>query len=437
MTANRQLPDPHATRAPITWPIWLLIACGWILLFAETLSVREANLDDVNFQRITTAGDMWDYIVTWGPIQGRFYGMAAFGPIWLLDSIANPWMFQLARLGLVVAALWLLGRLAVKVTGSAELNRLWWLLWIGCLQIPPTFYGLLSYPELQCGLIFVLLAAHAFWNHLEAGGASRRQPWMAGLLFLAGLQFHESFLAFSLLFTALSWWHERRQTRLAWIAPLAPIAAATAIYLGVYFAYRAAFATNSYYEGTRAGFAPEGALLYILRYGASSLPGFELLIDRDPTHPALAAAAEIGRRVGMFQLWRLPWPVVVGAASAWMLSRADRWTLSRRDTTLLALGFAAVGLLFLSMPAVSDKYQSFAYRRFYPHAYNFITISFLWLAVAVGSLGLASSAPVGSRSRCGIAGCLGLLFGLACLAAQITNPLALAEIKAMVSAAAN
>lgn len=62
-------------------------------------------------------------------------------------------------------------------------------------------------------------------------------------------------------------------------------------------------------------------------------------------------------------------------------------------------------------------------------------ISFLWLSAAVGSLGLASSAPARSRARCGIAGSLGLLFGLACLVAQITNPLAIAEIKALVSGA--
>lgn len=421
-------------RSSATWLIWLLVAVGWIMLFAETLPIREANLDDVNFQRLTTTGRMRDYVATWRHAQGRYYGAVALAPIWLLDSIDSPWLFQAARLGLVAAALWALGKLAGEVTGSAELTRLWWLLWIGCLQIPPTFYGLLSYPQLQCGLILVLLAALVFWHHLEANARGGATAWGAGLLFFAGLQFNESFLAFTLLFPALLWWRRRGRPQPAWIGPLAPMAFATATYLVIYLSYRLAHPAVAY-EGTRGGFSPGSALLYVIRYSASSLPGFELLIDRNPAHPALATSAEIGHRLATLEMWRIPWAVAIGASSAWLLGRTERWALSRRESTFVALGFAAIGLLFLSLPAVSDKYQGFAHRRFYPHAYNFIFVSCLWLAAAIASLGLATSTPLNSPARRNLALALGLLFGFACLVAQITNPLALAEIKATVSAA--
>jgi hypothetical protein len=214
---------------------------------------------------------------------------------------------------------------------------------------------------------------------------------------------------------------------------LTPTLLAGLLYAGIFFTYRMLHPAGSY-EGTRAGTHLIDALNYIVRYGASSLPGFELLINRDPAHPALAGYTEIAHRLSTLNVLRIPWAIAIGAASAWMLARTGQWALCWRDTLLLSLAIAALGLLFLTPPAVSAKYQVYAHRRLYPHAYNFIMVHFLWLAVTVAGLGAMAALPARSIARRGAAGMLGLAFGLICLTAQITNPLALQQIKATVSA---
>src|SRR5258707_521925 len=77
--------------------VWIIVAVGWLRFFMATLTIREANRDDLVFQRAFDAGAryMWHYIVSWGPLQARHYGIFAFLPIWGQDLITNQWLYQI------------------------------------------------------------------------------------------------------------------------------------------------------------------------------------------------------------------------------------------------------------------------------------------------------------------------------------------------------
>ena len=408
------------------WVVWALVGIGWLLLFSDTLTIREANLDDVQFQRVVNDGQMWNYITMWGPAQGRYYGVFAFSPIWLLDSLRSPWLYQIVRLGLVATSLWFLGILLMRVTHSPELNLLWWLLWIGCLQIPPVFYALLSYPQMNCGLIFVLLAALSFWRALESPNAV--VPWISGMLYFIGLQFNEAFLAFTFLFLFLKWQQSNRPGFVRSWRVVVPIGSAVILYLCIYSIYRCLYRNSIHYEGTQTGSNIQGALLYMIRYGASSLPGFELVIDRDPAHSAFRSLHEIIQRLSTVDFLRIPWALAVGAAASW-LGYTAQWTRSFRQSAVLCSGLGITGLLFLSVPAVSAKYQVFAYHRLYPHAYNFILVHFMWASIAVAVFGIMTLFRSSAKNRKVIAIGFGFVIGTICLIAQTTNRLALDEIR--------
>ncbi len=427
-------PSPSLARYRVLG-LWLLVVIGWTLLYRDTFAIREANLDDVAFHREITRGNLEHYISDWGHQQGRYYGVFVFTPIWLLEVINPQWLFQLLRLGLVAVPLWLIGRLATKLTRSPEAEQLWWLLWIGLLQIPPTFYMLLSYPQMHCGLTLVLLAGHSFWRTLEPlerGGPAPGLPWRTGLLFFAGLQFHEAFLVLGALFVGLWFWAVPAAARRGAVTLLLPVGLGAVLYLAIYFSYY--FSQRPTYEGTQAGASVTGLLVYLARYTASSLPGFELLIDRDPSHPALVAGAEVTRRLAAFDLWRLPWVLAVGAMTAWSLS-VTKWALPRWRSVQLVVGSALLGLLFLVPAGVSQKYQVFAYRRLYPHAYNLVTVHFGLLAAVLTCLGLAAAWPPNSTTKRAFALSVGVACTILCLVSQATNQLALEQIRRIIAQA--
>ena len=398
-------------------------------LYFDTLDIREANLDDVDYHRAASDGRRLATVQHFNTSQARYYGLLSFIPFWIQDSIGPRWLFQLVRLGLVAVSLGVLGRLATRITGSPELAPLWSLLWIVALQIPPTFYGLLSYPAMHCGFILVLLALHRFLADLH-DPAPKTISWGAGLLFLASLNFSEAFLGFAPAFPLLWWWTIPAGRRKAAWRSLSPIGAALMVYLGVYLSYRTLHPPS--YEGTVAGTNVRNMLLYLFRYSTSSLPGFELVIDRDSAHPALAGWPEIIRRLGTFNPARLPWVLSAGIVAAWALVQS-RFTLPRRQAILLAAGLLAIGLLYLGLPAVSAKYQDFAYRRLYPHVYNFIFVHFLWLALAVLGLNLIARHPPGTTRRLICAGLLAFGVMTAGFLSQVTNPLVLQQIRQAVS----
>jgi hypothetical protein len=373
---------------------------------------------------------MGEFIHSWAAGEGRFYGVFGLGPIWVLDLIRNPWLFNAARLGLDATALWLFGRLVLSVTRSADLVLLWALIWIGCLQIPPTFYGLLSYPQMSCGLIFILLASLEFWRSV----ASRPEacPWTAGILFFLGVLFNEAFGVFVLLFpTLLAWRSAQGVPRASW-RTLVPTTLAAVLYLAVYFGYRVTH-VHPIYGGTQIGFDLRGAAEYLFRYGASSLPAFELVIDRNVHHPAFASVREVAARLSGANLWRVPWALAVGAGCARILANV-RWPWPGRRTAAFAVAASMAGILFLGVPMVSIKYQIFAHLRQYPHAYNFVAVDFFWLSASAACLGLVSALAPGSASRKSAACGLGLAFAAICMTAQITNPIALDEIRVIVRA---
>lgn len=423
-------PLPSQESTGVSRPfIWTLVATGWCILFFTTLDVREANLDDVAFQQIVNNGTIWQYIRDWGPIQGRHYGIFAFGPIWALDSLSNPVAFQLARLGLVALSLTVVSRLVARLAQTAWVTPLWWLLWIGCLQIPPTFYGLLSYPQMHVGLIFVLAGAILYLRSIEE--ANVWTAWCSAGLFFLGLQFNEAFLAFGFLYLALWYLRSGRASEKPMITWLLPVAAAWFSYLAIYFWYRATHHAPVAYEGTRAGGDMAGIVQYVLRYSASSLPGFELVIDRDLTHSALRSTSDILHRLQTMKSLDVAWAaaIAIGAATAVYFAR---WNRTFNDAWRAALILALTGIFFLSMPAVSAKYQVFAYRRLYPHAYNFITVHFAWAAVAVLLCAAAQSLRDRARGLAALSIAAGISVGAICLVSQITNRLALEEIRAVV-----
>lgn len=411
-----------------------VVTLGWIILFASTLGLREANLDDVNFQRIVNEGKVTQYMAEWGPAQGRYYGPFVFAPIWALDSLHNSWLFQLARLGLVATSLILLARFIRRLGGSPDLTYLWLLLWIGCIQIPPTFYGLLSYPQLSCGLIFVLWAALYFID--ESENPEKQISWKSGFLFFIALQFNEAFLAFGALFFAL--WLRQHYGGKKRASPrmLIQIGAAAVLYLAIYGSYRFIHRHQIAYEGVAAGTSLRGILTYITRYTASSLPGFELVIDRNPSHSPVRPLHDIEMLVvsADHRFWLGLWAVIVGSATAWCLATLQ-WRRSLREAAWLSVLFGASGLLFLAVPSVSAKYQTFAYFRSYPHAYNFIWVHFMWASVVFIVAGFLVTHCATPTKRALFSATIGIAVGAICLSTQISNQITIQEIRETVNTA--
>ena len=406
-----------------------LLAIGWALLFFDTLDLPLANLDDVSYHRAAVASQLFDFLYTGFASQGRYYGVFVFLPTALLETLSNPWLYQIVRLGLVALSLGLLGRLALRLTGAPDLVLAWLLVWIAVLQIPPTFYGLLSYPAFHCGLALIVLSLTRFWSALTEP-ASPAVSWSAGLLFLLGLQFSEAFVVFALPFLlAVLGRIPLSQPRSA-LRLLLPVITAGAAYLCVYVGFRVLHPTV--YDGTAAGGSLAQGLLYLFRYSASSLPAFELFIDRDAAHPAfIGGPAALGRLVTL-NPWRVPWIVGAGAVTAWLVLRTT-WSPTPWRAPALAAGAFCTGLAFLALPGVSAKYQVYAYQRAYPHVYNFIFVHFLWLAVVILLFGFTARAPQGSARRVALAVAAGLLVAVSGLVALATNPLALAQIRDIVA----
>jgi hypothetical protein len=368
---------------------------------------------------------------SWDESQGRFYGAIAFAPIRILDAIKNPDAFQATRLGLVALTLALLAILVARVSGSVEGSRLWCLVWIGCLQIPPTFYGLLSYPELQCGMICVLAAALGYWG--SAGRTERvAATWASACLFFGGLLFHEAFLAFALMFVGLAWWRASNSgSRMPWRS-LLPFGLAVGLYLCIYVGFRAVHRPT--YEGTQAASSVSGAALYVFRYTLSSFPGFELLINRDPRASVLTDMHTTLARLGSAHLAYYAWAAAIGIVAGWSVADS-RMPLSTRRALALSGGLVICALVFMAAPSLSAKYQAFAHRRLYPHAYNFIMTSMIWLAATTGALGIASRLAPSSNRRRAWAALVGLSVALASFLAQVSNPLALHQIEITVEGA--
>jgi hypothetical protein len=273
------------------------------------------------------------------------------------------------------------------------------------------------------------LALTRFWSALTEPAAPATS-WSAGLLFFLGLQFSEAFLIFVLpclllVLGSVPLSQPRQGLRL-----LLPVVTATAAYAGIYMAFR--IFHPSAYDGTAAGGSLPQALVYLIRYAASSLPAFELFIDRDAAHPAFISGAEALRRLSTLNPWRVPWIVGAGAIAAWLVLRTT-WSPSRWRAPALATGAFLTGLAFLALPGVSAKYQVYAYRRAYPHVYNFTFVHFLWLAVVITLFGLAARQPLGSVRRVTLAAATGLLVVTSGLVAQATNPLALEQIRVIVA----
>jgi len=405
-----------------------LLAVGWALLFCDTLDLPLANLDDVSYHRAAVAGRLFEFLHAGFANQGRYYGAFVFAPTALLEALPNPWLHQLARLRHGALSLGLLGRLAQRRHRAADRVQAGLRVWFGVLQIPPTFYGLLSYPAFHCGLALIALALTRFWSALTAPAAPQ-VSWSAGLLFFLGLQFNEAFLVFALPFLLLVLARIPLAQLRNGLRLLLPVVVASAAYLGVYSVFRVLHPTA--YEGSAAGGDLAGGLRYLARYGAASLPGFELFIDRDAAHPAFIGGAAAWQRLGTLNPWRVPWIAGAGVATAWLVLRTA-WSPGRWRAAALAAGVFCTGLAFLALPGLSAKYQVYAYRRAYPHAYNFIFVHLLWLAVVILLFGLAARAPRGSARRVATAVAAGLLVVAGGLVAQATNPLALAQIRAIV-----
>jgi hypothetical protein len=423
------LPPNHASTRRTVLVVAALLAAGWALLFRDTLDLPQANLDDVSYHRAAVAGRLFDFLHTGFANQGRYYGAVVYLPHALLESLPNPWLYQAVRLGLVALSLGLLGRLVVRITRAPDLVLAWLLVWIAVLQIPPTFYGLLSYPAFHCGLALMALALTRFWSALTES-SSPAVSWSAGLLFFLGLQFSEAFIVFALPFLLLVVVRVPLSQPRGVLRLLLPVATAIAAYACIYVAFRVLHRTA--YEGTAAGGSLAHAFVYLVRYSASSLPAFELFIDRDAAHSAFINGAEALQRLQALDPWRVPWVVGAGVATAWLVRRTN-WSPDRGRAPVLATGAFLTGLAFLALPGISAKYQVYAYRRAYPHVYNFIFVHFLWLAVVLLVFGLAARMPRDSAPRLALAVATGVLVVASGLVAQATNPLALEQIRGIVA----
>jgi hypothetical protein len=394
-----------------------VFALGFLQFWIRTTPVRLATTDDVAFQEIADAetSDGWS---TQNAIsQARFYyATPMFGyALTRLYEIREPWRFSLLRAGALFLQIGLAGGLLARVVHSPAWGATLAFFLLGALQVPHTFYPILSYPVDWIGFGAGLIALHCHQSHL-----ARSTFWtgiLTGAFFLLACLMHEIFVLLLPAFLLLSRLHPASGGTHRWRANLAPLVTATS-YVALYLLFLRNFPTT--YGGTQ--FSPDLVLAgkVILRQFIGILPGFELVVRRLDPHtsgPFFRDGADIART-----LLGLPWPdLLLGLLEAGTLTGL-LLHCARSAPSLIrwwpwALGF---GVLFNLPIAFSAKHQVFILHREFPYAYAFYASFFLasgFLAVLVWIL---RQLPRQGRDPV-TAGLLGLACTALCLSTLSSN----------------
>ncbi|MEN9662542.1 MAG: hypothetical protein RL324_1491 [Verrucomicrobiota bacterium] len=415
------LSAPTEVRAALPRRIWIVLAAvfalGLLHFWIRTTPVRLATTDDVAFQEIADADSSAGWSTQNAISQARFYyATPMFGyALTRLYEIREPWLFSLLRAGALFFQIGLAGWLWARVVRSPAWGATLAFFILGALQIPRTFYPILSYPIDWIGFCAGLIALHFHQSHLD-----RPTFWtgvLTGVFFLLACLMHEIFVLLLPAFLLLSRVHPASGGTHRRRANLAPLVTATS-YTALYLLFSRNFPTT--YDGTMFSSDLVLSSKVLVRQLIGILPGFELVVQRLAPYesgPFFRGGADIART-----LRDLPWPdLVLGLLEAGTLTGL-LLHCARSAPSLIrwwpwALGF---GVLFNLPIAFSAKHQVFILHREFPYAYAFYAAFFLasgFLAVLVWIL---QQLPRRGRDPVTVA-LLGLASAVLCLSTLASN----------------
>jgi hypothetical protein len=336
----------------------------WALVFVvhfslETSAIRHANSDDVIYDAIAREHTVWSWGLTGAQEQGRFYWPLALGVIAAFFSLDNNLLLACARVLLVLSNVAIVSLLVARLFRNDHLGIGVGIIQLLLLQVPLTFYGILSSP--QVGIGFLLTGVVLYW--LLGQNRSTGAALLTGSLALAACCLNECFVPVLLLSAAIGTvFSERRRMAAA-------VLLAIVLYLVAYLTFRYLHPTA--YEGVQLSFSLAGWLRAATRYTLSTIPGVELLLNRHGFHegPLLKSSAEVWQIVRSTRVVSIAWILAGVVLLVRIWGRSTPATSARNHVAFLALLFA-IGFCFVLPMIMTSKYQIWSSQRQYPYLYS-------------------------------------------------------------------
>jgi hypothetical protein len=385
---------PHRLTSRWRWVASLLLAALLVNFVAMTRSVRLANTDDVRLQAVFSQPEgrgLDRFLDDWSEQQGRFYFAAgSYRLPYAVYAVHDPVRFASARAAALFVQFALAGWLLARLCRNEAAGWLCTMVAMSALHLPAVPYPVLSYPAYAAGGMALLGALHCFLTGIER--SSGRWLLCAAGLHLLALLWHENFIAFTVLYPAISWAARTGRPAGALIRANLPVLFVSAAYVGVYVGFRHLYSTG--YDGTVLALKPVGAATSWMRQTLASAPGFELLVNRAAPYPTVGplwkSAGQVLGILGSVPAAGLALALAASVAGAGLARQAGSSGAPSAPVVVFLLLAAALPNV---IPSLTQKFQENAHHRFYPYVYSFG--SYYWGVAAATALWLVLAAERG------------------------------------------
>lgn len=364
--------------------LWIIVYMGFF--FYETLDIRHANSDDIEFDSIVASGHVWEYSSSLAKSQGRFYMPFAFGPINVLYSIKSRVVFSVFRAALLLLEILSFGVIAWRVTRSIHLAFAFMCFGLLLIQIPRTFYGLLSYPQAGVGLVLTALVVAVMLT-----GRSTESGRICGTAAFASCCLNETFIAPLMIIVLGNVYVKGRNMGQASTG----VACGCSIFVIIYAIFRIKFGTS--YSGTYFSFSMASAIKSILCQIGATAPGFELLINRTGFNGGrfFKTIDQVFSILGNIDFSKIGLTAVGCIVLTFLIKKALLPDINVVLSKVILLGLAGVSCVVPM--SFSEKYQVWVYQRQYPYVYSMHCWFFLILASTLLTFKYLQVANLGAR----------------------------------------